>query len=231
MKLFLLIGQSNMAGRGEFGDVPPLRDPRCKMMRNGRFIAMAEPINCDRPIWGGVHSGIGPAASFAVAFAEQYNEEIGLIPCADGGTSLAEWQPGTILYDHAVFMARLGMRSGEMAGILWHQGEGDSGNEERARTYGERFERMILQMRRDIGAEVPVVAGELGEYLTTYKNGALRYFPLVNEELRRVVAAHADFALASSAGLQPKPDGLHFCAEAQREFGRRYFAAYRSIVG
>ena len=66
---------------------------------------------------------------------------------ADGGTTLARWQPGEILYDHAVFLARLGMRSGELAGILWHQGESDSDTEENARSYGERFEKMTPEER------------------------------------------------------------------------------------
>ena len=48
MKLYLMIGQSNMAGRGEFGEVPEIRDPRLKMMRNGRFQTMTEPIVFDR---------------------------------------------------------------------------------------------------------------------------------------------------------------------------------------
>ena len=26
---FLMIGQSNMAGRGEFGEVPPIRNDKC----------------------------------------------------------------------------------------------------------------------------------------------------------------------------------------------------------
>ena len=32
MKLFLLIGQSNMAGRGEFGEVPDIADKRCRIL-------------------------------------------------------------------------------------------------------------------------------------------------------------------------------------------------------
>ena len=36
MKSILLVGQSNMAGRGFIQDVPVLRLERVKMLRNGR---------------------------------------------------------------------------------------------------------------------------------------------------------------------------------------------------
>ena len=228
MKLFLMIGQSNMAGRGEFGEVPDISDHRCRMMRNGLFRPMAEPINCDHQNHNDTY-GVCLAASFARDYAETYDEAVGLIPCADGGTTLARWQPGEILYDHAVFLARLGMRSGELAGILWHQGESDSDTEENARSYGERFEKMIGQMRRDIGTDAPVIVGELGDYL---KNcGGTPYYGIVNEELHRVADAHADFGIASAAGLTGKPDNLHFDSVSLREFGSRYFAAYQTVVG
>jgi len=34
---FLMIGQSNMAGRGNIEDVPPIRNPKCLMLRMGRW--------------------------------------------------------------------------------------------------------------------------------------------------------------------------------------------------
>lgn len=58
MKSILLIGQSNMAGRGFIEDVPPIYNERINMLRNGRWQMMAEPLNFDRHV-----SGVGPAAS------------------------------------------------------------------------------------------------------------------------------------------------------------------------
>ncbi len=52
---------------------------------------MYVPVNCDRPF-----SGIN-LASFADAYSKDKNVKVGLIPCADGGTSLAQWQPGSLL--------------------------------------------------------------------------------------------------------------------------------------
>ena len=231
MKIFLLIGQSNMAGRGELTDVPRITDPLCYMLRNGRFLPMAEPICFDRPIYGGTRSGVGPGASFAHAAAQFFGEKIGLVPCADGGTSLADWAAGGLLYDNAVMQTRLAMRSGTLAGILWHQGEAECGTEERASSYAARFGAMMEQMKRDIGADVPLVLGELGSYLRDFRGGTgAPYWQTVNEQLHLYAVSHPKTAIASAEGLLPKEDNLHFSAAAQREFGLRYFAAYRSLL-
>ena len=36
VRSFLMIGQSNMAGRGNLTDVPPIDNDLCFMLRNGR---------------------------------------------------------------------------------------------------------------------------------------------------------------------------------------------------
>ncbi|MFR4753388.1 MAG: sialate O-acetylesterase [Enterococcus raffinosus] len=56
MKSVLLIGQSNMAGRGYLTDVPAIYNENTEMLRNGRWQMMTEPLHFDREV-----SGIGPA--------------------------------------------------------------------------------------------------------------------------------------------------------------------------
>ena len=93
---FLMIGQSNMAGRGNLGEVEPIENNRCYMLRMGRWQAMSEPINPDRAIFRGKYpSGVSLGASFADSFANATGLEVGLIPCADGGTKIQQWQPGS----------------------------------------------------------------------------------------------------------------------------------------
>ena len=45
---FLLIGQSNMAGRGEFADVEPIQNENCYMLRMGRWQKMADKSTSTR---------------------------------------------------------------------------------------------------------------------------------------------------------------------------------------
>lgn len=86
---FLMIGQSNMAGRGLLDEAETIDTAHIKILRNGRWQPMFRPINPDRPF-----SGVNLAESFAEQYAQTYGVDVGLIPCADGGTSLEQWQPG-----------------------------------------------------------------------------------------------------------------------------------------
>ncbi|MBE6581000.1 MAG: sialate O-acetylesterase [Ruminococcaceae bacterium] len=228
---FLLIGQSNMAGRGELGDVPPIVNPDCRMLRMGRWQRMAEPVNPDRDIFSGrFHSGIGPQASFADAVARTCGVRVGIIPCADGGTSLDEWREGSVLYDHALMMSRLAMRTSRLCGILWHQGESDC-RHGGVETYFEKFTAMITALRRDLGqGDLPLLIGELSaHYAPEWQMGDM---PLeMNAVFARLAATLPSTAVVPAADLPLKEDGLHFNAHAQRELGRRYAAVYTSLAG
>ena len=122
MKSVLLIGQSNMAGRGFLHEVKPIYNENILMLRNGRWQMMAEPIHFDRSV-----AGIGPAASFAQAWCNaNKNEQVGLIPCAEGGSSIDEWNVEGALFRHAISEAKFAMETSDLIAILWHQGESDS---------------------------------------------------------------------------------------------------------
>ena len=228
-----MIGQSNMAGRGDFGEVAQIDNPLCTMLRNGRFIPMREPINPDRGIFDYFHSGVGLAASFADEYAKHYGEEIGLIPCADGGTRIEEWQPGEILYDHAVAQAKLAQRSAEIIGILWHQGESDSDSEEKMRAYRLRFLHMISSLLRDLSLpeSTPIITGELGEFVSRYKDGACVYYKDINGIFHALSDEYDNIGVASAEGLPCKEDGIHFTSAAYRTLGKRYFDEYLKIRG
>lgn len=230
MKSFLLIGQSNMAGRGDFGEVSQIINDNCYMLRSGRWQPMSEPINPDRNIFSYFHSGVGLSASFADSYARHFNEDIGLIPCADGGTSLSEWMPGEILFDNAVCQAKLAARTSEIAGILWHQGENDSHHKSDAKSYKERFTIMITELKRQLGnPNLPVILGELGEFAKTYNNGSLKYIDTVNASLNELTKEIPSCAIASSDGLGHRGDNIHFNSASYRILGERYFEAYMRL--
>ena len=83
---FLLIGQSNAAGRGYLHEAEPLEtcDGRLLVARNGLWLKMFRPVNPDRKF-----SGTCLAETFAKAYAEANPDvQVGIVPCADGGTFL-----------------------------------------------------------------------------------------------------------------------------------------------
>lgn len=226
---FLMIGQSNMAGRGHFTEVEPLSDPRCKMLRMGRWQPMSEPVNPDRqilnPSW---HSGISLGPTFAIDAANYFNASAGLIPCADGGTALREWMPGTTLFDHAVMMSSLAARSSTLRGILWHQGESDY------KSCLDDYERdlavMFGEFRKTLGEEnLPVVIGELSGCMF-YEGVEIEKVKGFNRRLPAMAARIGNCAVAKAEDLAVQADGVHFSAASQRTLGRRYFEAFRSLV-
>lgn len=224
----LIIGQSNMAGRGKLAEAEPLNTcgGRLKVLRNGRWQKMYRPVNPDRPF-----SGTCLAERFALAYAEDHADaEVGVIPCADGGTSLDQWREGGLLFDHAVLSARLAMRTSHLAAILWHQGEADCG-EKRYPFYYEKITALMAALRRALGAEeIPLVVGGLGDFLKDCPlDPALANYARVNEALVRFAAETPHTAFASAEGLSSNPDCLHFSHAALQEFGLRYYAAFRTL--
>lgn len=222
---FLMIGQSNMAGRGFLQEVSPIHDEKIKMLRNGRWQTMSEPINCDRST-----SGISLAASFASSWRLFHNQEddIALIPCADGGTSLDDWNIEGPLFQNAVFQAKAAQKISTLSGILWHQGENDS-NGKKHQSYIEKFALLIKTLREELHVpHIPLIVGGLGDFLQDGMYG--RYFNEhneVNKALLEFAQNHDDCYFASAEGLTANPDNIHFDAVSQRKFGIRYFKAFQ----
>lgn len=227
MDSILMIGQSNMAGRGDFGQVKPIRDPLCHMLRNGRWQPMCEPVNPDRAIFEGRYrSGISPAASFASSYAQHFGADVGLIPCADGGTGISEWLPGELLYDHAVMQTKLAQRTSQLKAIIWHQGESDCLADETVEAYAQRFLTLITALRADVG-DVPIILGELHPEVGGAKTAGRQH--RLNEILHTLAKELPNCAIASAQGLTLKADGLHFDSASCRTMGERYFAQYLAL--
>ena len=223
---FLLIGQSNAAGRGLLDEAAPLdtRGGRLKVLRNGRWLGMFRPVNPDRS-----SSGTCLAESFAREYSGAHPDvDVGIIPCADGGTKIEQWLPGELLFDNALNCARLAMRTSVIKGIIWHQGESDC-LPEYIEVYFDRFRTVMDTLRRELGMpELPVIVGGLGDFLVGYdkKPTVGMYYPEMNAILRRIGEEYPNCAFASAEGLTANPDNLHFSADALEKFGVRYYKAY-----
>ena len=222
---FLLIGQSNMAGRGFLNEASKIDSSHIQILRNGRWQPMFRPINPDRPF-----SGVSLAESFAEKYAADHGVDVGLICCADGGTKLNQWEKGTILYDNAVSQAKLAQRTSKIAGILWHQGEGDCGVEFYP-TYKSRFEQFMKDIREDLGLEkVPFLIGGLGDFLVDCPlDEKLKNSPVLNGEFQKIADENDLVGYVSAKGLGSNPDLLHFSAVALYEFGLRYYEEFMKL--
>lgn len=225
MHAFLLIGQSNMAGRGYLKEAHEIDTSHIYTLRNGRWQKMFRPINPDRSF-----SGVNLAESFAEAYSKKHNVDVGLICCADGGTKLDQWMPGEALFDNAVNNARLAARTSEIAGVLWHQGESDC-SDELCHTYQARFEIMMQALRNELNLyDVPFILGGLGDFLehNSLKN-TKNYFH-INDALQCIAKNNELTGFVPATGLTANPDNLHFNAESLYAFGLRYFHEFEKFT-
>lgn len=229
MKIFLLMGQSNMVGRGPLAEVGRLSDPNILAFSKDDWQTAEEPLHDNRE-----GLGIGLAMTFALELIKNYELlRIGLVPCAQGGSRLERWEEGADLYSLALQKARAAQSAGAIGGILWHQGESDSRQAEDANTYFDRFSAMIYALRRDLGgtAPIPVIVGELGRFLFGRQSETPFVFcQVVNDALKRTAETLPATGFVSSEGLEDKGDLIHFNSTSLREFGRRYGRAYLEVV-
>lgn len=227
MALFLLAGQSNMAGRGVVEPADRVPHPRIWMLDAERqWVPAVEPLHFDKPV-----AGVGPGLAFARVLVERDPElVVGLVPTAVGGSPISTWRPGEVHdqtgtppFDDAIARARAAGPRGRWAGILWHQGESDA-NPDRAPRYEGEMRSLIERLRRELGDPgLPFIIGQLGEW---EERPWTEHHRRVDEVHRRMAIAIPGVAYVSSAGLGHKGDSLHFSAAGARELGRRYAEAY-----
>ncbi len=224
--IYLLMGQSNMAGRDTSALAAQTDNPRVLALdANGQWVVARDPIHSKN---GRTEPGAGPGIPFALAMIEtDPHVTIGLVPCAVGGTPLKRWVKGGDLYAAALDKAKLAAQSGTVKGVLWHQGESDSDKQPWADSYGARLAKMIEDLRADLGQpNLPVVVGQLGGFLKPEKQP---FAETVRGALREIPAKVPQTGYADSDGLTDKGDKLHFNAASVAELGRRFAAAMKNL--
>lgn len=235
--VYLCIGQSNMSGRGVL--LPEDAEPV-----EGVFLLDAEggvvPARGNANIYSTIRKraqmqGYNLSIPFAARMHARTGRPVLLVVNARGGTRLDQWvkgaprdtfarkygddpeligQPIPSFYDEAVRRGREGMRYGPLKGILWHQGEGDSGETLRA-VYLEKLSTFVADLRTDlgVGTEVPFIVGEVYH---SSKHTA------INPVLNQVGDAIPNAACVSADGCPSNPDNLHFSREGLTLLGERY---------
>eukprot|EP00438_Fugacium_kawagutii_P031637 Skav202134 [mRNA] locus=scaffold3391:17312:17974:+ [translate_table: standard] len=122
--MFLLAGQSNMAGRGEI--VESVDNPRILAMTDGTWSLARHPLHNDKP----EKAGVGPGLSFGRSIVDFSPTCVGLLPCAFGGSEIERWiADGDLLREAKECVKKGQAAGGVLKGILWHQGESDCGSD------------------------------------------------------------------------------------------------------
>jgi hypothetical protein len=218
--LYLLIGQSNMAGRGAVDAESRKAHPRVVMLTKGlTWEPATDPLHFDKPA-----AGVGPGLAFGKQMAEANPQaRIGLVPCAVGGTSIKAWVPGaedkatrTHPYDDMLKRMQEAQKAGVLKGILWHQGEADRKS---ADAYPGLLTGLIDRLRKDLHApEAPFIASEL----TAFKPDGAESTKKFNEAVQGLAGQVKKYACVSAEGLDHKGDQLHYSTESARTLGKRF---------
>ncbi|WPJ95624.1 sialate O-acetylesterase [Coraliomargarita algicola] len=211
LNIYLLIGQSNMAGRAPYSEEEARPLPGVYLLNSENdWEPASNPMNRYSTIRKEISmQKMNPGYSFGqVMRAKQPDQTIGLVVNAQGGTSINQWQKGGEFYHEAIIRTRIALETGQLKGILWHQGETDANDPD----YLPKLNQLITDLRHDLGApNIPVVAGQInssGDYL----------FNQIILELPRLVT---NTAVVSNAGLTAM-DQWHFDHDSMLTLGQRY---------
>jgi hypothetical protein len=239
LMIFLLIGQSNMVGAPKPEAADEQENPRVKVLAYETCASLGRTYNewCTaKPPLHGCYGGVGPGDYFGKALAAAYpNATIGLVPLAINGIDIDFYEKGVAskrrrefsippdnhwsgAYDWVLERARLAQRVGKIHGIIFHQGESDTGSPE----WVGKVKKMVSDLRADLGlGEVPFVAGEL---LYTGCCGKW-HNPLMLQLTQEI----SNTRVVSANGLSGQ-DAAHFDLAGQRELGKRYAAAMIELM-
>lgn len=227
--VYLVIGQSNAAGRGtiEVEDTVVLNGVD---LFNGTSWESAANISGED---GGLnrYSTIQKDASdqglnFSYTFGRKLNQDtgnqIGLVVNAKGGTNINDWAKGAAAGYYAATISQitsaLAIPNTTLKGILWHQGEANRNDS----NYLTKLSDLIADLRSDLGiANLPFVAGQLS--MERADNETFN----TNLETLPSLVNYTDYA--ESDGLQTT-DLTHFNSAAQRTLGERYASKILQLV-
>jgi hypothetical protein len=209
--IFLLAGQSNMAGRGFVQPDDTLTSSLVLTLnKNNEWVLAKEPLHYYEPSRTGLDCGL----SFGKKLSSLYRNEItiGLVPCAIGGSSIEQWLEDSTyrdvtLYSNLTKKARIAMQYGTIKGILWHQGESNSSSSSYI-NFKQKLNTFFTKLRNDLAnTSLPVYAGELASFINRATN---KFVDSVNRDLYQLSGSDKNIYVIKTSDLTHRGDTLHF---------------------
>jgi sialate O-acetylesterase len=176
--------------------------------------------------------GAGLGLPFATVVAAATGVPVGLVVCAHGGTSMAQWDPaeksegGSSLYGS--MMRQLQLAGGKVRGILWYQGESDA-NTDAAKRYPKVFADFIGAVRSDLGdPELPFYLVQIGRFV---HEGDSKPWNAVQDAERQIPDHVPNTAVVASVDLE-LDDLIHVGTPGLKRLGTRLARlALRELFG
>lgn len=219
--IFILAGQSNMAGRGLVEPQDTLPNQRILTINSKDELILAkEPLHFYEPEMAGLDCGV----SFGRELLKHIPDSVSvmLLPTAVGGSAIDQWlndssHRNVRLLSNFREKTALAKKNGQIKGILWHQGESDS-NAKLIPGYKNKLARLFSQFREYTGDQnLPILTGELGLFSDDHTNKRL-----INEIIRQNAAEDLNTYVVKTADFKHRGDKLHFDSKSQRKMGKRF---------
>ena len=242
--VFIIAGQSNASGhKADLAD-KEASDPRVTMFGNDyKWKEACEPTDdptgqvdriSDDSGYVNATQGHSFALKAAKALLDAGVEAVALIPCAKGGSSIAEWRMGRDPFDRATLFGscnyrRLVAATNGLTALWWYQGESEAGHS--IGQYIHAQTELVKDFRIEMGANLPIVYAQLAKMGTQQ--------PSAQHEI-----AEAQRRLETGSGMDvslphyymvvtfdlPLADTWHLTQAGQKELGRRMALATRQHV-
>lgn len=237
--IYLCFGQSNMEGQGNIENQDKSVDKRfqvlcsydnCGSRKKGSWYDATPPLSC----CSGAH--LGPVDYFGRTLVKNLPENIkvGVSVVAIAGCDIQlfekenyksyraeSYMQGTIQsyggnpYGRLVEMGKEAQKVGVIKGILLHQGETNTGQN----NWPSRVKAIYNDLIKDLGlnaADVPLLVGEV---VRTDQGGQCGS---MNNIIANVPSTIPNSYVISAKGLGHKGDNLHFSSASYRTLGERY---------
>lgn len=249
--IYLCLGQSNMEGNAavEAVDRKDVSE-RFKVMaavdfnnparEKGEWYTAVPPLVRE-------NTGLTPMDYFGRTMVANLPENVtvGVVPVAIGGCKIEhlskDYDPSTVVSEESWFQsfmraydnepykrmiecARLAQKYGVIKGILLHQGESNTGDQQWCNKVNKLYNDLLYDLNLK-AEDVPLLAGEVVRSEMGGVCGSM------NNIIAQLPATIPTAHVISSANLPQRGDGLHFVADSYRKLGTRYAAAMLSLMG
>lgn len=239
VEVFLLMGQSNMKGRGRIPK-SQTESPRILNMNmaDDQWYVAKHPLHkagVPDLIDGSDNAGVGPGLAFARELVKRHEAiMIALIPVARGGSWIDLWDAKRNLYKQTTRKAKKALAdfpsgTARIAGVLWLQGESDS-LENRYGAYSDKLTALVQNLQTDLEEpQLPFIACTIGTFIKP--KGKYLHVKEINEDLLALPRLIPQTACVDARALKGHiGDFMHYDTKTQEKIGVRYAESYLKLI-
>lgn len=245
--IYLCFGQSNMEGQGNIESQDQTVDSRCQNMQAVSCTGQpAEKWRTAKPPIARCNTKLGPSDYFGREMVANLpsNIKVGIVHVSIAGckielfdknnyatyaSSAESWMQSIIAsyggnpYGRLVDLAKIAQKDGVIKGILLHQGESNTGDQQ----WPNKVKGVYNNLLTDLNLTANNVPLLVGQVVDAEQGGICASMnSIINSLPNTIPTAH----IISSSGCTDQSDNLHFSSAGYRLLGKRYAQMMLSLL-